>query len=264
MKQNVFKKTIKYLGVILLAIGTLLTASGCSIRPIRWSSQSVELDQEDKFKADNLKRLIVNTAGADVSIILTNEREVKFHYYGNARVTSAHENFKPYIDIDESSSSLTLSEKIGDRLNGISYSGNIKLDIYLSEDYAENLKLNTASGSVDIQDYKGNCDINTASGDIDADNCDGDFLINTVSGYISYSKDSKFTSNLNFNSVSGDINVSIAKDSEFGLKSKTVSGKIKCDFPVTLEGRGVEGTVGSGKNHISANTVSGNITIKSN
>lgn len=264
MKLGLTKKVLKKASAVLLLAGVMLTISACVIRPIGWSSHKVNLNQEEKFNFEKLKRITVGTASADIKIIVTDEKEARFHYYGNVRVASADKDFEPYIDVDESSSSLALAEKISNGLNSVSYSGSVKLDIYVPKSYSENIKLNTASGSVEVKNFEGSCDINTASGEINAENCGGDFAVNTASGHISYSKNSVLNNKLNLNSVSGAINVSIPKNSEFSLKARTVSGKIKCDFPIVLDGKGLEGTVGSGKNSISVNTVSGSITIKNN
>lgn len=264
MKQGIIKKTLKLTGIVFLMIGTLLVASGCIMRPIGWSSQKVSINQEEKFKMEDIKRITAGTASADIKVIATDEKEIRFHYYGNVRVASADKNFAPYIDINQSGSSLVLMEKISNGLNSVSFSGNVNLDIYVPKQYQEEVKLNTASGHIDIRNFEGSGDINTASGDVNIENCRGDFTANTVSGHVDYKKNSVLNNDLSLNSVSGNISISIAKSSEFSLKARTVSGKTRCDFPVVLQGRGAEGTVGSGKNNISVNTVSGSITIKNN
>jgi lia operon protein LiaG len=264
MRQFTVKSILKQAIVAVIVIGMMLTVSACSIRPFGWSDKKISINQEEKLSLENLKMINISTASADIKVIVTNDKELKFHYYGELRVASTNKGFAPYIDIDESGTSLVLMEKIRNGFNSVSYRGSVKLDIYIPEKYTENLKLNTASGDVSIKDFQGSGDINTASGDIDIENCRESFDANTVSGDINYKRDSVLNNNLSLNTVSGDVSISIEKESEFSLKARTVSGKIRCDFPVILQGRGAEGKVGSGKNSISVNTVSGDIILKSN
>jgi DUF4097 and DUF4098 domain-containing protein YvlB len=255
---------VKVMLTSLLAIGVMVMAAGCIVRPIGWSRQKVSINQDERISIENLKRIIVGTASADIKVVATDEKELRFHYYGDVRIASSNNNFAPYIDKDESGSSLVLMEKISNGLNSVSYSGNVKLDIYVPKGYPEEIKLNTASGKINISNFEGSGDINTASGDIAIENCRGSFSANTASGHINYKKDSVLNNNITLNSISGGIDINIAKSSGFVLKARTVSGKIRCDFPVVLNGRGAEGTVGDGKNNISINTVSGSIAIRDN
>jgi lia operon protein LiaG len=264
MKQGIINKVLGKVTISFLLIGMMLTVSACSFSPFSWSKEKVKIDQEESFSIENLSRITAGTASADIKVIVTDEKELKIHFYGDVKVASAHKDFAPYINVDKTGTTLVLMEKINSGLNSVSYSGSVKLDIYVPKNYSEDIKLNTASGHINIKDFEGGGDINTASGEINIENCRGSFSANTVSGDILYKKDAVLDNNLNINSVSGDIDISISKDSEFKLKTRSVSGKTKCDFPVILDGRGAEGTVGSGKNNITANTVSGDITVKRN
>lgn len=264
MKQRIINEELRKIALTIVMIVMKVVVSACAITPRGWSNHKYNINQEDKFSAEAFKSITVSTVGADIKVIVTNEKELRFHYYGDVTIASTRNSLGPYIDIDETGSSLVLAEKLRSGLNSISYKGRAKLDIYMPKKYEEQLKLNSASGDVYINNFGGYGDINTASGDINIENCRGDFDVNTASGNVTYRKDAALKSDLAINSVSGDIDISISKDSEFNFKLRTVSGKIKCDFPVTLEGRGAEGTVGGGKNDISLNTVSGNITIKNN
>jgi predicted membrane protein len=242
----------------------LLVFSSCSIPNFRWSQHKISLNQEESLSIENIKAINIGSISADIKVIITNEKELKYHYYGKVTTNSDDKDFTPYLTANKLDSSLQLKEKMGNVLNSVSYIGSIKLDIYVPGDYSESININTASGEVDIKDFGGSGEINTASGEINIENCKGSFSAKTASGHINYLKSSVLNNNLNLNSVSGHINIDIPKSSEFSLKAKTVSGKIKCSFPIILEGKGAEGKVGSGENSITANTVSGSITIKDN
>jgi lia operon protein LiaG len=264
MKQGTVRRAIKLTFTSLMLLGSLLVFSACSLGSFGWAKDKISLNQEEKINIENIRSITIGAVSADVKVIMTDENELKYHYYGDIRINSNDKDYAPYVDTDKSGSSIQLKEKIEKVLGSISYTGNIKLDIYVPKDYSESIKINTASGEVDIRDFGGSGEINSASGEINIENCKGSFSAKTVSGHINYLKGSALNDNLNLNSVSGHINIDIPKSSEFTLKARTVSGKIKCDFPLVLDGKGVEGTVGSGENEIVVNTASGSITIKGN
>lgn len=264
MKQGTVSKVIKLTCTSLILLGSLFIFSACILGNFGGSKDKISLNQEESINIENIRTITIGAVSADVKVIITDEKELKYHYYGDIRINSNDKDYVPYLETDKSGSSLQLKEKFEKVLGSVSYSGNIKLDIYVPKDYSESIKINTASGKVDINDFGGSGEINTVSGEINIENCKGSFSAKTVSGHINYLKNSALKDNLNMNSVSGHVNIDIPKSSEFSLKARTVSGKIKCDFPLVLDGKGAEGTVGNGENEIIVNTVSGSITIKGN
>ena len=107
-------------------------------------------------------------------------------------------------------------------------------------------RLDLSSGSVTIDKFAGDLDAKLSSGDIEI-------------SYINFNND------ITMDSSSGDISISLPSDANFELDSETSSGKIICDYPITISGGQdrdqLKGIVGSGSNKISANASSGDISI---
>ena len=74
-----------------------------------------------------------------------------------------------------------------------------------------------------------------------------------------------FDNNIAIDSSSGDIKITLPADSNFELDSETSSGRIICDYPITISGgqdrNQLEGIVGSGVNKIHLEVSSGDISI---
>ena len=101
-------------------------------------------------------------------------------------------------------------------------------------------------------------DIETVSGDVNMDGSFGGIDSETVSGNCEYT--SKTTpGNADFESVSGDILVTLPQDTSFKADYDTVSGDFVCDFESTNKDDSV--IHGSGENHFDFETVSGDIRL---
>ena len=73
-----------------------------------------------------------------------------------------------------------------------------------------------------------------------------------------------FNNKIDIDSVSGNTEIILDKESKFYLKAKTTSGDISCDFPITIKDNKknlLEGNVGTSSNNIIIKTTSGDIDI---
>jgi DUF4097 and DUF4098 domain-containing protein YvlB len=155
-------------------------------------------------------------------------------------------------------------------------------------DAARRLEASTVSGDLALARIMGDVRIESVSGDVVADEVRGDLGFETVSGEIDLRR-SRLTG-IRMNSVSGDLRYdgpisaggtyrfeSHSGNVEFGLAAnagavlslQTYGGRISSDFPLTLQpnqatgrSRRMEFTIGSGGTRITAETFSGNITIR--
>ncbi|MDH5235941.1 MAG: DUF4097 domain-containing protein, partial [Gemmatimonadota bacterium] len=92
----------------------------------------------------------------------------------------------------------------------------------------------------------------------------------SVSGDVTYDGAFARDGDYRFNSHSGSILFSLPANAGADLEMETFSGRISSDFPVTLQpgesvgrrGRRMQFTLGAGGTRISAETFSGNITIR--
>ncbi|MEW6455886.1 MAG: DUF4097 family beta strand repeat-containing protein [Acidobacteriota bacterium] len=66
--------------------------------------------------------------------------------------------------------------------------------------------------------------------------------------------------------TSGDVSINLPSDSQFNLNTRTSSGSIDTDFPLTVKGRiskkSIQGSVGSSNSNLLCTTTSGNIRVR--
>jgi hypothetical protein len=130
-----------------------------------------------------------------------------------------------------------------DSLQMTSTSGDLKADNL----NAKSTRFTTSSGSIKASGIPGNLEATSTSGDITVDY-------------------SKFNNDINIKTSSGRTELSLPEDSGFILKYSSSSGYAKCDFPITISGpqgdNKINGTVGNGKNKVTVNSTSGDLSIK--
>ncbi|MFN0097988.1 MAG: DUF4097 family beta strand repeat-containing protein [Gemmatimonadaceae bacterium] len=151
------------------------------------------------------------------------------------------------------------------------------------------VELSSVSGGIDARSVGGRVDIESVSGDIDVDDISGSLATESVSGEvtirrgrldalraesvsgtITYSGALAAQGDLRINSHSGDVYLTVPADLSASLEMETWSGDIASDFPLTLQpgenvgrrNRRVRFTVGNGGARITAETFSGDITIR--
>ena len=156
-------------------------------------------------------------------------------------------------------------------------------------DAAKMIRLGTVSGSVELERSSGRLEVSSVSGQVRAVGVSGDFGVesvsgrvsirdarirtlraSSVSGEVSYEGSFDRTGDYRFNSHSGSLLLSLPANAGASLDVETFSGRISSDFPITLQpgessarrNRRMHFTLGDGATRISAETFSGNITIR--
>ena len=164
-------------------------------------------------------------------------------------------------------------------------SGDITVD-----DAAERIELRSFSGDISARDLAGNVEVNSLSGDLDLSGVRGDVdatgvssdieLRNVTSRYVrakSTSGDITFdggienTGRYELGSHSGSVYLTVPQATGALLTVSTYNGSIESDFPITLKpgDHGISQTrrftfeIGKGDARISAESFSGDITIRS-
>ncbi len=145
----------------------------------------------------------------------------------------------------------------------------------------------SVSGDVRVQNVRGDLSVRSVSGDVTVREAEGDVQANTVSGELSLtglrsrnvtgkttSGDIDFSGTLNrdgryqFNSHSGEVRLTLPDDAGAEFSIRTFSGELDSAFPVTLGGRNrtssrsMEFTLGNGGARITAETFSGDVTLR--
>ncbi len=133
-------------------------------------------------------------------------------------------------------------------LDGISASGSVEIENVSGEITAENItarsfECDTVSGGVSVLGAVSRFTFDSVSGDARLDN-------------------SVALSELEADTVSGDVTLILPENSGFEIEFDSVSGELECDFP--LVSRDGEKICGAGGAEFSADSVSGDLVIRKN
>lgn len=148
------------------------------------------------------------------------------------------------------------------------------------ESVSGDIMLTKASGRIDLSTVSGEIDLTDVSGDVGAESVSGSIVVRrsrlrafrteTVSGDVSYDGTFSADGDYRLNTHSGDVMLTIPANGNAALELETWSGNIASDFPLTLQpgqdvgrrNRRMQFNIGTGGGRVSAETFSGNITIR--
>ena len=148
------------------------------------------------------------------------------------------------------------------------------------ESVSGDIMLTKASGRIDLSTVSGGIDLTDVSGDVGAESVSGSIIVRrsrlrafrteTVSGDVSYDGTFSADGDYRLNTHSGDVMLTIPANGNAALELETWSGNIASDFPLTLQpgqdvgrrNRRMQFNIGTGGGRVSAETFSGNITIR--
>ena len=123
------------------------------------------------------------------------------------------------------------------------------------------IEIDTVSGSAALKSIKtARLDIDTVSGEVNAEGEISELESDSVSGDITVSSAIPLEK-LDCDSTSGNIRLTIPKNSGFTLKADTVSGDISCGLPTVSESKNRR-VCGDGSADFETDTVSGDLIIK--
>ena len=237
------------------------------------------IDEVKTFGIDQLKEIYIHSVSSDVSVFSTEEEDIKIHFYG--RIALKSDKALPKLITNLEGSKLKIEIKYP---KVVFYNAKVVLDVYIPQDYRENIIMDTVSSDVDINnlDIK-NFQCKTVSGDLQIESLGSDNLtLKTTSGNVNVldiignlKADSVsgnvnvgyrvFDNNIDIKTISGKVNIDLPQNAEFYLKTNTVSGEVVAKFPITIisfnKMHQLEGTLGTGDNSIIIDTVSGDIYI---
>ena len=189
---------------------------------------------------------------------------------------------------------------VGTRVRAASVSGNVKVTDSGSEVEATSVSgdvavsnavgltsVTSVSGDVRVQRVRGDLTIRSVSGDVTVEDAEGDVRAGSVSGELtllrlrsrsvtakSTSGDIDFLGTIDddgryqFSTHSGDVRLALPADVSADVSVRTFSGEMDSAFPITLGGRNrasarsMEFTLGNGGARITAETFSGDVTLR--
>ena len=245
-------------------------------------TRNYTIAQEFSIDCDGKKDISIGVVSTDITIITEERDDILVNYIKY----NPKDEDKFQVVVEEDSKKVRITEKQLKKNNAFFYASTSgrELLVRLPRKYKESLSVKSVSGDLDMNYldsdffrfssvsgdmtadiiYSVNSLIKTTSGDAEIGLFRGNMMFNSVSGDLQM-KYEKLDGDFTMKSVSGDAEVALPKNSEFEVIGKTLSGDVKCEFPLTMIGtqkRGrLRGQVGSDAFKISASTTSGDLEI---
>lgn len=134
---------------------------------------------------------------------------------------------------------------------------------------AGRVRLNTASGDVDVRDISGAINAQTASGDVAVVDASGTVNAQSASGDVEVQiARLEGAEGMKFSTASGDVSVRMPPTLDADVEMSTVSGRVETDFPIEVKeprygpGSNARGRLGSGSRPLRISSASGNVSLK--
>lgn len=130
------------------------------------------------------------------------------------------------------------------------------------------LTLTTTNGGISVDDYRGAAKFHATNGGVTLTNVGGDIRGETTNGglTVDLAGDRWDGTGLEVQTRNGAIRISLPRDYSAALDVGTTNGRVRTDFPVTVQGaisrRHLETVLGSGGATIRAITTNGGVSIR--
>lgn len=227
------------------------------------SSYKNNIDEEKTFATDGIRTLTVKSTSENINIITDDSSEIRAHFYGG--YASSDKTFKPKLVVEKDGDNLVVRIDNEPRIMLLSFTSNLKLDVYVPKAYDKELDIMSTSGEVASDDVLklDRVQIKTTSGEISVKSMDAaNTVLKSTSGEI-YAEGS--FGNLDIDSTSGTIvseNLTAAS-----AKINSTSGEIKLKGSVDgIQAGSTSGTVIIDTDRLikdmAVSTTSGEIVVK--
>jgi len=273
--NNVSKnsKVFLVLGVVLVAAGILLAAANFAnfgLGKIFSGSRifanarirEYDVNEERVEEIRGIRIISIETVSDKISVIPVDSDEIKAHYYGSYSTTNP--DYRPEMVVEKSGSRINI--KIVYRSNhlNISFYSDLKLDVYIPEQFKDDLMIKSTSGEVAVGKFNlKELEYSNTSGNMYAEWIEAEKAgLSTTSGETRLN--GKF-GGFKFATISGNLisDDFTSKESELN----TTSGEIRLSGkPGDVNSTGVSGNLNlyytDFSNKIETNTVSGEVEIR--
>lgn len=271
-KSNILKVIFIFM-VVLLILFLITILSLLKFFFIKDKHENTKRIIESKYNLNNYDELIFDfkranvvfkTTNDDNLIIVQNTMEDKLYLNVNKNQNQFYVEEDSNL-FDESNKKFTI--KIPKSFNGIIkiYNSFGELNIYniksnllidnnsgkMNVFRSKNINIKDVSGTINLDEMIGNIVISSSTGDINIKGIEGKININTLTGNVTV-KNFKIEDNSLIENISGDIIVTINKDSICKINASNENGKIKINNDKCVDK----------KNLFEIKNVTGNINIK--
>lgn len=201
--------------------------------------ETYEINETKVSEAVDYDKVTASSVVADIEVIKWDQNEFKATFIGEISTRGE----KPYLKMTSNASSLSFEVKYPDLGKNISnFSSNLKLYVYVPENYDGDFSFNSVSGSINLSSFDTleQISMNSVSGELSIRDVTGKELnASTVSGTLDF-RETYFESatlsttsgeislsgnpgKLNANTVSGDVTLTIY-ELDRDIKIDTISG----------------------------------------
>lgn len=122
----------------------------------------------------------------------------------------------------------------------------------------------TVNGRMSASGRTGDLVLSTVNGSVKVEAQDGPLKVNTVNGSIEASFAGAMRQ-ASLETVNGSVTITCAKDSSIRCALQTTNGRIRSEFPVTIEGKWgpkeARGSINGGRESLSVETVNGDVRL---
>jgi DUF4097 and DUF4098 domain-containing protein YvlB len=155
----------------------------------------------------------------------------------------------------------------GDQGQMNTHHNDVRVDFEVQVPAGVKLVAHTVNGGIQAEGLQGPVEAETVNGNVRV-TTSGFASAQTVNGSIVASLGSAtWPESVEFNTVNGEIRLTLPAKLDAELRAQTVNGSIDTDFPVTVQGkfnrRHLHGTIGKGGRRLDLETVNGSITLQS-
>lgn len=256
------------LTVISFAAGTVILFTSNGGQLIAKSKEISSANQVKEEKIEGVDKITISSTSAQIIVIPEKRNNIKAELTGNSSTNN--------VELQTNQSGDKLDIGVENKITiGINFSfANLKLYVYIPEDYSKSLDIKSTSGKIEIGKIKlnelscrstsGSVEINEASaeefdysntsgslkvgilntketnlkstsGSINIESFNGDLIGSQTSGSINIDYKS-FDNDVELHSVSGSVKLNLPESSQFELDARSTSGSINSEFPITIEG----------------------------
>ena len=225
-------------------------------------------NQAGRFSATG--EIVLENVNGSVEVRTWDKNEILIEGEKSAKTEEEFKRIDLQIDLTETRAVIKVRlPKRTDRLFG---GGNIRASVRFKLTVpatAALAKISTVNSSVLIEGARGVVNASSVNGAVRANGLAGPVNLETVNGSINARFDRVMPQQpLAFETVNGQITISLPKDAGVEFHGEVVNGSIKCDFPLELEQRDkkrhkLSGKIGDGRTSLDAETVNGSIHLQS-
>lgn len=283
--RNVLKSTVTISLLFIFAAVSLSVFPGCSAFKKKYEKNEV---REYKINTAGKNKLSVESTNGKIRIFRSEKDSMMTVKADIMKYVTKKEMDKPIkgvdVDIDSAGSEIKISEAIekdkGVFKFDIGKSTTVNYDIYIPEGIS--VKIDGTNGKLEIEEVGNDISADMTNGNVKIVKAHGNLKFDLTNGNLNANVDS--TKGIDFETINGNITLTIGKDFSGVFKAKTVNGKIvrkNLNFDKSVESavkdesadpdefidpndrkKDFKGSIGKSDARINLNTTNGKITIE--